>query len=160
MPHGYCYLWDRALVTLHVASDALIAAAYFSIPVTLAYFVRKRRDLPFYWMFLCFGLFIVACGSTHAMEVWTLWHANFWLAGIVKGFTALVSIPTAILLVQVIPKALALQSPSDLKEIFRLQRAKANFYRELRSILAERVHWCPVPSATSLRGSAPKKTCA
>ena len=59
-PHGYCYSWDRGLVALHVLSDTLIALAYFSIPITLVYFVRKRRDLPFNWMFLCFGLFIVA----------------------------------------------------------------------------------------------------
>jgi PAS domain S-box-containing protein len=115
MPHGYCYLWDRGLVWLHVISDVLIAVAYFSIPITLVYFVRKRRDLPFHWMFLCFGVFIVACGSTHVMEVWTLWHANYWLSGIVKGVTALASVPTAILLVQLVPKAIALPSPDELE---------------------------------------------
>ena len=119
MPHGYCYLWDRGLVALHLASDALIAAAYFSIPVTLVYFVRKQRDLPFHWMFLSFGIFIVACGSTHAMEVWTLWHPDYWLAGIVKAVTAAASVPTAILLVRLVPKALALHSQDDLKEMNR-----------------------------------------
>ena len=115
MPHGYCYLWDRDLVLLHLVSDVLIALAYFSIPITLVYFVRKRRDLPFHWMFLCFGVFIVACGSTHVMEVWTLWHANYWLSGIVKAITALASVPTAILLVQLVPQALALPSPERLE---------------------------------------------
>lgn len=57
MPHGYCYLWNPGLVWLHVVSDALIALAYFSIPVTLIYFIRKRRDLPFHWMFVSFGIF-------------------------------------------------------------------------------------------------------
>lgn len=117
MPHGYCYLWDRGLVLLHLISDVLIALAYFSIPITLVYFVRKRRDLPFHWMFLCFGVFIIACGSTHVMEVWTLWHANYWLAGIVKAVTALASVPTAILLVQLVPKALVLPSPDELTEL-------------------------------------------
>jgi len=82
IPHGFCYLWDRGLIWLHLISDVLIAVAYFSIPITLLYFVRKKRDLPFHSMFLLFGLFIVACGSTHLMEVWNLWHANYWLAGI------------------------------------------------------------------------------
>jgi PAS domain S-box-containing protein len=117
MPHGYCYLWDRGLVLLHLVSDAFIALAYFSIPITLVYFVRKRRDLPFHWMFLCFGLFIIACGSTHVMEVWTLWHATYWLSGIVKAITALASVPTAILLVQLVPKALALPSPERLERV-------------------------------------------
>ena len=117
MPHGYCYLWDRGLVWLHLISDVLIALAYFSIPITLLYFVRRRRDLPFHWMFLCFGVFIVACGSTHIMEVWTLWHATYWLSGIVKAVTALASVPTAILLVQLVPKALALPTPDKLNEV-------------------------------------------
>jgi hypothetical protein len=40
-PHGYCYLWNTGLVWLHVVSDVLIALAYFTIPVTLVWFVRK-----------------------------------------------------------------------------------------------------------------------
>ncbi len=120
MPHGYCYMWDRGLVWLHLTSDVLIALAYFSIPITLVYFVRKRRDLPFNWMFLLFGLFIVACGSTHVMEAWTLWHANYWLSGGIKAITALASVPTAILLVQLVPKALILPSPGALEEANRI----------------------------------------
>ncbi|MBI5596854.1 MAG: PAS domain S-box protein [Elusimicrobia bacterium] len=116
MPHGHCYLWDPGLVRLHVASDVLIAGAYLSIPFTLAYFVRRRRDLPFPWIFLCFGLFITACGATHVMEVWTLWHPDYWASGLVKAFTAAVSLTTAVLLVRLMPKALALPSPQDLSE--------------------------------------------
>lgn len=47
MPHGYCYIWNPGLVWLHVISDSLIAFSYFTIPFTLLWFVRKRRDLPF-----------------------------------------------------------------------------------------------------------------
>jgi len=86
--HGYCYLWQPNLILLHAVSDLLIAIAYLSIPVTLVYFIRKRRDLPFNWMFILFGVFILACGATHVMEVWTLWHANYWLSGAVKVVTA------------------------------------------------------------------------
>jgi len=116
MPHGFCYLWDRNLIWLHLISDVVIALAYFSIPLSLVYFVSKRRDLPFHWMFLMFGLFIVACGSTHVMEVWNLWHADYWIAGIIKAITAAASIVTAILLFQLVPKALALPSPEALQE--------------------------------------------
>ncbi len=65
IPHGHCYLWQRNLVWLHILSDAFIALAYYSIPATLFYFVRKRQDLPFDWIFLLFSAFIVACGTTH-----------------------------------------------------------------------------------------------
>lgn len=112
MPHGHCYMWEPGLLQLHLISDSLIALAYTSIPFTLIYFVRNRHDLPFNWMFLCFGAFIIACGATHALEVWTLWTPTYWLSGIVKAITAIVSVTTAILLVRLVPTALALPSPS------------------------------------------------
>ena len=115
MPHGVCYTWSSNLLALHVISDALIAAAYFSIPIALAYFVRKRRDLPFHWIFMLFGIFIVACGSTHLMDIWTIWQPYYWLAGAVKGVTAAASVPTAIALVLLIPHALAMPSTSELR---------------------------------------------
>jgi len=125
MPHGYCYLWNTKLLWLHVISDSLIALAYLSIPITLVYFIRKRRDVPFNAVFACFGVFILACGGTHLMEVWTLWHANYWLSGALKAVTAVASVATAILLVRLIPQALALPSPEALRhEIVERKRAQ------------------------------------
>jgi PAS domain S-box-containing protein len=117
IPHGHCYLWKPGLVLLHMVSDSLIGLAYYSIPVMLVYFVRKRRDVPFDWIFLLFGAFIVACGTTHLLGVWTLWHPSYWLSGFIKAITALVSLGTAALLVPLIPKALALPSPSQLEAV-------------------------------------------
>ena len=116
MPHGHCYLWEPGLLWLHILSDALIAAAYFSIPFTLVYFVRKRRDLEFNWIFLCFALFIVACGATHLMEIWVIWHPTYWLSGSVKAVTALASVPTAWLLVKLVPRAVGVPSAAALRE--------------------------------------------
>jgi PAS domain S-box-containing protein len=125
MPHGYCFLWNPGLVGLHVISDSLIALSYLSISFTLGYFVRKRRDLPFHWMFLCFGVFILACGVTHAMDVWTLWHANYWVSGSIKALTAFASVATAILLAKLIPHAVALPSPAAMRlEIAERRRAE------------------------------------
>lgn len=130
MPHGYCYLWKPGLVWLHVISDALIALAYFSIPVTLIYFIRKRRDLPFNWMFVSFGIFILACGGTHAMEIWTLWHGTYWFSGAVKAVTAMASLPTAMLLVELVPRMLALPSPTALRlEIVERKRVEEALHR-------------------------------
>jgi PAS domain S-box-containing protein len=135
MPHGYCYLWQPGLIWLHLISDSLIALAYLSIPVTLVYFVRKRHDVPFHWMFLCFGTFIVACGATHAMEVWTLWHATYWLSGAVKAVTALVSVVTAALLVQLVPSALALPHPEELRKANLALEHQAAALREQAALL-------------------------
>lgn len=109
MPHGHCYLWQPGLVRLHLGSDLLIGVSYVAISVMLAVLVRKaRRDIPFGWAFLAFGVFIVACGGTHFMEMWTLYHPHYWASGFVKLVTAVASVGTALLLPGLIPKAVAL----------------------------------------------------
>jgi len=142
MPHGMCYLWQPGLLALHVISDTLITLAYFSIPFTLLYFVRRRRDLQFNWMFVCFAIFIVACGTTHFMEIITVWHPLYWLSGSIKAITALASVPTAILLARLIPEALRLPSPSALqREVEERQRAEQEVRRvneQLEARVAER----------------------
>lgn len=108
IPHGHCYLWKPGLVGLHVMADSLIALAYFSIPLSLLYFVHKRRDVPLNGLLLLFSAFIISCGITHVFEIWTLWYPTYWLSGFSKAITALVSLYTAITLVSLIPQALVL----------------------------------------------------
>lgn len=115
-PHGYCLLWDPRLIWAHVVSDALIAAAYFSIPIALVTFVRRRRDVQFGWILWLFALFIVACGTTHLMSIWTLWNADYGLEAAVKVLTAMASVVTAVMLWPLLPRLLAIPSPSQLAE--------------------------------------------
>jgi signal transduction histidine kinase len=114
-PHGICLLWEPELIWLHVTSDAIIAAAYFSIPVALSIFVSKRRDVDFGWVFWAFALFITACGFTHVLSIVTLWVPIYGIEGIIKALTALASIVTAVMLWPLLPKVLALPSPSQLR---------------------------------------------
>src|SRR5580658_5557641 len=133
MPHGMCFQWQQNILALHVIADSLIALAYFSIPFTLLYFVRRRKDLQFNWIYVCFAVFIIACGATHLMEIWTIWQPAYWLSGAVKAITALASVPTAFLLVRLVPTALRLPSPAALQransrlelEVMERKRAEA-----------------------------------
>jgi len=89
LPHVYCYLYDKQLIALHMSADALIWLSYVAIALTLTYMVRRaRREIPFSWLFLAFGTFIIACGFTHFMEIVVLWKPLYWLAGDVKLVTA------------------------------------------------------------------------
>ncbi|WP_414549022.1 GAF domain-containing protein [Anabaena sp. CCY 0017] len=117
IPHGHCYLWQTPLVALHLISDALIAIAYFSIPVMLIYFVRKRDDIPFSKVFVLFGAFIILCGTGHLLDIWTLWHPDYWLSGMVRAMTALVSCYTAMQLMELLPQFLSMRSPEQLEAI-------------------------------------------
>jgi PAS domain S-box-containing protein len=116
MPHGYCYMWDPSVMWLNVISDSLIVFAYFCIPLVLIYFIRKNRDIPFHRVFWMFGLFILACGTTHLMEVWNVWHAQYVLSGIMKGVTAIASLITAGMLIPLVPKVISLPSRMHLEE--------------------------------------------
>ena len=142
IPHGHCYLWKPWLVGLHIISDSLIALAYYSIPITLLYFVRKREDLPFNGIFMLFVAFILACGTTHIMEVWTLWHPNYWISGFLKAITATISAYTAVKLIPLVPLALALPSPAQLEaaneELKREIATRKLVEEELRASREER----------------------
>lgn len=149
VPHGHCYLWQTNLVSLHVVSDALIALAYYSIPITLFYLVRKRHDLPFEWVFLLFAAFIVSCGTTHILDIWTLWYPTYWVSGLVKAFTALISVIAAVQLFPLMPKVLALPSPAQLEnanlalhaqvtERLRIEKELKRYQTQLESLVAER----------------------
>lgn len=132
MPHGQCYLWEPALISLHFFSDITIALAYYSIPAVLIYCIRQRQDIPFRNVFWLFGAFILACGTTHLFEVWTLWHPHYWISGVLKAITAVISTYTAVSLISLIPKALALASPAQLeREVLERQRVET----QLKSIL-------------------------
>ena len=119
MPHGMCFLWRPELIWLHAISDSLIALSYYSIPFALLYILAHRRDLAFPRVFVLFAAFILACGTTHVMGVWTLWHPDYWLDGGIKLATAGVSVLTAVLLWRIIPEALALPSRGQLEDANR-----------------------------------------
>lgn len=112
MPHGHCYFWRPDILWVHVVSDAVIALSYFSIPVTLLYFLRRRPDVPFPSMIVLFALFIVLCGSGHLIEIWTIWTPVYALQGMEKAATAMVSIVTAVAMIPLIPQVLAMRTPA------------------------------------------------
>ncbi len=136
MPHGFCLNWQPALVWLHVSSDLLIGASYIAISVTLAWLVhRTRRDIPFHWMFLAFGIFIVACGVTHLMGVVTLWDPVYWLSGEIKLITAVASVTTALMFPPLVPKIVAMLKSARTSEERKLKLEVAN--RELNELTAK-----------------------
>ena len=150
MPRRFCMLNQPEVVWLHVISDAVIMLAYYLIPFGLIYFMVKRKDLAFKPLFFMFGLFILACGTTHLMGILAIWTPYYRLDGVVKAITALLSVATAIALLPLIPKALALPSPAQLtqanreldtayRQVKETERLKSEFFanvsHELRTPL-------------------------
>ena len=137
LPHGYCYLWNRPLLLTHVVSDVLIGLAYVVISLALVTLVhRARRDIPFHVLFVAFGLFIVACGMTHFMEIWTLWQPVYWLSGGVKVVTAVASVTTAAVMPSAVPRVLATIRDAGLARERELAAARTAILEEHNALLA------------------------
>jgi PAS domain S-box-containing protein len=114
VPHGNCFFWRPELVWLHAISDTAIALAYYSIPVTLFFVIWRRAPQRWRGLMAMFGAFALACGTTHLLAVWNIWHSAYRLEGVVKALTAALSIATAILTMKVAPLALSIATPDEL----------------------------------------------
>jgi signal transduction histidine kinase/CheY-like chemotaxis protein len=114
-PHGYCLLWEPGLLWLYALSDGAIALAYYSIPLALVIIGRKRSDLVFRPMLWLFAAFILLCGTTHWLDLATLWAPLYGLQGLVKAATGIASIITTIALWWSLPDFLALPSLDQLR---------------------------------------------
>ncbi len=136
IPHGYCLSWSPVLLWLHVISDLLITLAYYSIPPVLVYFVRHRKDLPYPWLAVMFAAFIVACGTTHLLSAITVWMPLYWLDGLLKAVTAIVSLATAVLVIWVVPHALSVPSIAQLQAEIQQRKTAEDALRESENKLA------------------------
>jgi PAS domain S-box-containing protein len=143
-PRWHCGVWSAGHGWLHILSDLAVWSAYVAIPCVLGYFVVRRKDVPFRFVFVLFGAFILACGTTHLMEAILFWWPAYRLAGVIKLLTAVVSWGTVLALVPVTPKALAMRAPDELereiaarKEAERaLDSANAELRRQVESLRA------------------------
>eukprot|EP01018_Ginkgo_biloba_P018087 Gb_28304 [translate_table: standard] len=120
---------DDLLMKYQYISDFFIALAYFSIPLELIYFVKKSAVFPYRWVLVQFGAFIVLCGATHLINLWTFSIHSKTVATVMtvsKVFTALVSCATALMLVHIIPDLLSVKT----RELF-LKNKAAELDREM-----------------------------
>jgi signal transduction histidine kinase len=114
-----CYFWRPDVLWLNVVSDSMIAAAYFAIPILLMELVRRRRNLTFHWIFWMFAAFILLCGTTHLLNVVTVWEPLYRFDGLVKLLTGLASLGTAVVLFRLLPRILAIPMPEELAAVNR-----------------------------------------
>lgn len=142
MPHGHCLLWRPDLLALHVGGDALTFIAYMLIPAALIKLVRARDDLRFDWMFLMFAGFIFFCGATHVLGIINVWHGYYYIHGIVKSLTGVISILTAIMLWRLLPEAISLpgkrQMHTTIAELVQAERKLAEANQHLEAEVRKR----------------------
>jgi PAS domain S-box-containing protein len=128
-PHGFCLLWEPGLIWTYATADGLIAVSYFTIPVALATLARRRSDLVFRPVFWLFAAFILLCGTTHLLDVVTLWLPAYDLQAGVKALTAAVSVVAAVTTWHLLPQAIALPSPTQFREAMEALQASETRHR-------------------------------
>jgi PAS domain S-box-containing protein len=136
MPHGYCFTWSPGVLWSMVSADAVIAAAYFSIPIATLTYVRKRPEATTNWLAWLFSAFIFACGVTHVMDIWTIWQPDYALQALSKVATAAISLATAIALWPLIPRALKIPSVQQLQTVIAELEAEVGRRRSAEDQLA------------------------
>ena len=103
------------IIQVVAVSNAIIAMSYASVLIFLIVFVRKRKDMPFTWMIILFGLFILAGGATHLFHIiGAPTPVNWWQAS-ADAFCALISLATAIAVWPYMPKISAIPGPNQLR---------------------------------------------
>ena len=103
MPHAVCWAAAPRLIWTMVATNAITFLSYLSICLTLLFLVRRTgRVIARDWTYFLvgFALFIVACGSTHLLEVITTWTPIFWVDAWTNIITAILSAYVAIMLIR------------------------------------------------------------
>jgi diguanylate cyclase (GGDEF)-like protein len=138
MPHGHCFLWREDLLFLHVAGDVTTALAYILIPFVLVRLVIIRNDLSFNSIFLLFACFILFCGLTHIIDVLNIWYGYYYIQGVAKIATGLISIATAVVLWRLVPVVVALPSRQDMSvKMAELQQARDALAESNKSLEAK-----------------------
>ncbi len=112
-PHMEHFIARPVLMWTLVISNVLIAIAYFTIPVGLIYFLRRRTDFKHRMLAVLSSLFIIACGMHHVMHVVTFWYGVYYIQAFVDVLTAIVSCVAAVALWYVIPFVVSLPAPSE-----------------------------------------------
>ncbi|MDC8832004.1 GGDEF domain-containing protein [Alteromonas gilva] len=139
MPHGHCLLWRGDLLFLHLAGDISTVLAYALIPVGIFYFIHKRKDIEFSWLALLFACFIAFCGASHLIGILNIWHGYYFIEGVIKLLTGIISIVTAIFLWRLMPSFIRIPSIEMLQERNAQLEAVRSELEEVNKTLEEKV---------------------
>ncbi|MCA9117601.1 MAG: PAS domain S-box protein, partial [Planctomycetaceae bacterium] len=124
--------WTRPLGWSHIGSDVAIALAYFAVPCIVLHFVSRQRDVRLpqsFW--ILFTLIFVSCGLVHLFESVIFWWPVYRFSAVLKAVTAGVSLSGVVLLVRVLPTALSLKHPEELRrEVAERERAETELNEE------------------------------
>jgi hypothetical protein len=144
LPH--CLLYGRPLLgAFHLAGDVATFAAYMLIPFAIEK-VRRVKELPFNGLAVLFAAFIGLCGFGHLLtSIATVTGSLpvYWVEGINKALTGVVSLATAAYMIKLIPEIIKIPTPDQWQELKKLvdQYREAERWRLFGKPDKEKVSW-------------------
>jgi len=147
-PRWYCGKWSDFHGWLYIISDVAIWAAYFTIPILLIHFIRRKKDIPFPKIFWLFGAFILACGTTHLIDAIIFWFPIYRISAFVRLLTAIVSWATIYSIYKILPEALSLKTPASLEREVQQRTQELHLSMQKMRFLADampQIVWTATP---------------
>jgi PAS domain S-box-containing protein len=135
----YCGKWSDFHGWLYIMSSFAIWGAYFAIPVLIAFFASKKRNIPFRNVFYLFTAFILFCGFGHLIDGLIFWVPVYRLSALVLFGTAVVSWLTVFALIKVIPEVLTLKTTVDFEKEIEQYKEELNKQAEQTRFLADKM---------------------
>ncbi|HUY35550.1 MAG TPA: histidine kinase dimerization/phospho-acceptor domain-containing protein [Pirellulales bacterium] len=123
--------WSDIHGWTHIVADITIFCTYAAMACVLAYFARRRPDVPFLPIFWLLAAFLLLRGSVHLMNATLFWHPWYRFSGLVKVLTALVSVGMVIGLLRIVPKALALPGLATINQRLEAEIAERKRTQEV-----------------------------
>ena len=131
--HSYCLMFDPLVIWVMIASNSLIAAAYFAIPVLIVRLVGRKMHMLLHSFTIAFAVFIFSCGTGHVMDVVVLYYPAYWLQNLVNSITAITSVYTAAMLARYSPSIKRLlDDPESLEGLKDLQGQLSKLLRTMQ----------------------------
>ena len=128
-PRWRCGVWSEPHGWMHIVSDIVIGLSYFCVPFIIAYFVSKRKDIPFPKFLFLFAVVFAACGFTHLMEAAIFYWPAYRFLGVLKLLAGFTSILMIIAIIPLVKKAIKLRSPEELEREIQMREALEERFR-------------------------------
>jgi len=114
-PRWHCGKWTEFHGWFYIVSDLLIWSAYFTLPLVIIKYIRRRSDAQFVKLYFLFAAFILACGTTHFLDAVTFWYPVYRLNGLARFLTGIISWVTVFYIIRYLPVAFSLRSQMALE---------------------------------------------
>ena len=100
-----------------IASDIVLGMVYLSVPVAVALYLLRRKDIEYRTVYLLFAAVFAVCGLNYLLDAVIFYEPVYRLLAVTKVITSGFAVAALVALVRIMPRLLQLQTPEKLSEV-------------------------------------------